>query len=84
MLARMSALLAKAFEAAAQLPEEAQDAIARALLAEIEARLDAEDDAKWDALFADPRSEEFLKRMADEVRADIDAGRTTDCDPLTR
>ena len=84
MLPSMSALLAKAIEAAALLPETEQDAIARALLADIRERLDAIGDAKWDALFADPRSDAVLKRLSDETLADLEAGRTLDCDPATR
>lgn len=61
----MSALLDKAISAIQKLPEEEQEAIAREVLERVEAN------ARWDALFADPRSEAVLKRLADEARDEI-------------
>ena len=53
----MTDLLRQAVAAAEKLPAEAQDALARAILRDIE------DDAKWDTSFADPRSERFFEEM---------------------
>jgi hypothetical protein len=71
----MNALLEKALSAIKLLPEAEQEAIALELLARVEA------DARWDALFADPRSEEVLRRLAAEAEADIERGDVLDCDP---
>ena len=57
----MNALLDKAISAIQKLPEAEQEAIAREVFERIEA------DARWDTLFADPRSEEALQRLADEA-----------------
>ncbi len=57
----MNALVDKAVFAIRKLPEAEQEAIAREILERREA------DARWDALFADPRSEALLKRFADEA-----------------
>jgi hypothetical protein len=64
MFCTMSALLDKAISAIRKLPEAEQEAIAREVLDRIEA------DARWDALFADPRSGALLKRLADEALAE--------------
>ena len=69
----MNALLAKAISAIRKLPEGEQEAIAREVLERIEA------DARWDALFADPRSEALLARLADEARDEIRQGKVFDC-----
>ncbi len=69
----MNALLDKAISAIRKLPETEQEAIACELLERIEA------DARWDALFADPRSEAALKRLADEARDEIRRGETFKC-----
>jgi hypothetical protein len=71
----MSALLDKAIAAIRELPEGEQDAIAREMLERIEA------DARWDKLFADPRSKDALKRLAAEAQADIERGDVFDFDP---
>lgn len=55
----MNALLDKAIFAVRRLPEAEQEATAREILERIEA------DARWDTLFADPRSETLLDRVAD-------------------
>jgi hypothetical protein len=60
----MNALLDKAIFAIRRLPEAQQEAIARELLERIEA------DARWEALFADPRSEALLERLAEVVDGD--------------
>ncbi len=74
----MTELLNKAFEAVSKLSREEQDAIARELIARIEA------DARWDELFPDPRSETLLKRLADEAEADEASGGVLDHDPANR
>ena len=71
----MTELLNKAFEAAKKLSSEDQDALGRELLERISA------DARWEELFADPRSRSFFAKMAAEVRADIAAGDVIDGDP---
>ena len=70
----MTPLLEKALEQLKALPTDAQEAIACDLLEMIRS------EAKWDQLFADPRSDAVLKRLADEA----DADETFDCDPATR
>ena len=74
----MNALLDKAIFAIRQLPEAEQEAIARELLERIEA------DARWDTLFADPRSEALLERLADEALDEIRRGEVIDGDPGDR
>ena len=71
----MNAMLDKATSAIRKLPEAEQEAIALELLARVEA------DARWEALLADPRSEEVLQRLAAEAEADIERGDVLDCDP---
>lgn len=74
----MSDLLNKAFEAAAKLSREQQDALAREILDRIKA------DSRWDELFADPRSEPFLSNLTDQIRSDIGQGDVLDYDPAHR
>ena len=62
----MNALLDKAISAIQKVPETEREAIAREVLERIAA------DTRWDRLFADPRSEALLERLADEARAEID------------
>ena len=71
----MTQLLEKAFEKAAQLPDEEQDEFARLMLAELEA------EQRWAELFARPESEDLLERLADEALAAHRAGRTRPLDP---
>lgn len=71
----MNALLDKAICAIRQLPEAEQEAIAR----EIPERIEA--DARWDALFADPRSKAVLSRLADEAFEEARRGDVLDFDP---
>jgi hypothetical protein len=75
MFCRMSALLDKAISAIRKLPEAEQEAIAREVLDRIEG------DARWDALFADLRSTNALKRLAAEAEAEIERGEVLDFDP---
>jgi hypothetical protein len=74
----MNALLDKAIFAVRKLPEAEQEAIARELLERIEA------DARWDALFADPRCEALLDRLADEALDEVRRGEVFDGDPGDR
>lgn len=64
----MTQLLDEALAKVAQLSPEQQDAIAELIPEELE------DEQHWDAAFA--RSQDALARLADQVRADIRAGRT--------
>ena len=66
----MNKLLKKAFEKAAELPDEKQETLAAIILEEMDS------DEKWDELFARPESEALLDKMTEEVREDIRAGRT--------
>lgn len=71
----MTQLLEEAFEKAAQLSDEEQDAFARLMLAELES------EQRWAELFARPESEDLLERMADEALAAHRAGQTRPLDP---
>lgn len=73
----MSEILNRAFEAARKLSLEEQDALGRELLERLA-------DAKWDALFADPRSKKFMAELSDEIDAEIAAGNVIDGDPGSR
>lgn len=72
----MTERLKQAFEqaAAALLPEE-QDQLADFVLK----LLDADDDSKWDATFAENPGK--FDRLADNALAEIHAGRATPVDP---
>jgi hypothetical protein len=65
----MTKLLQKAFEAAAQLPDQQQDELASMLLQEIAS------EQKWDAAFA--KSQDALAKLAREALKEHAAGRTT-------
>jgi hypothetical protein len=69
----MTRLLEEAIARAKQLPEGAQDAIARLVLDEIES------DRKWDELFT--RSPETLSKAADQAWAEHEAGLSEELDP---
>jgi len=69
----MTELLAKAFAEAAKLPNEEQDALARAVLEELAT------ERQWDELFS--RSEDVLGELAAEAKAEYRAGRTQKLDP---
>jgi len=69
----MTQLLEKAFVEAAKLPDEEQDALARAMLEELAA------ERRWDDLFG--RSEDVLGQLAAEAEAEYRAGRTQRLDP---
>ena len=69
----MTKLLKKAFEEAAKLPDEDQDALGQAVLAELAS------ERRWDELFA--RSTDVLSELAEEALAEHRAGRTKPLDP---
>ena len=72
----MTELLDKAFQSTSALPPEKQDELARLVLDQI-------DDAPWDRLLDEPRSQSFLERLAVEAKAEIAAGLAMDSDPAT-
>jgi hypothetical protein len=74
----MNALLDKAISAIQKLPEAEQEVIAREVLERLEA------DARWEKLFADPRSEALLERLADKAVDEIRRGDVIDGDPGNR
>lgn len=69
----MTELLQKAFDQAATLPPEDQDAIAARLIDEIES------ERRWDDLFS--RSQDLLEKMANEALAEHRSGLTEPLDP---
>lgn len=69
----MTELLVKAFQQAAQLPSEEQDAFARFLLEELAS------EEKWNKLFA--KSEDELTKVAQDIRAQIRKGKIEPLDP---
>jgi hypothetical protein len=70
----MTKALKKAFEAASKLPEAEQDALAAAILDELES------ERRWDELFE--RSAHTLAKLAKEALAEDRAGRTRPLDEL--
>ena len=64
----MTKLLEQVFQKTAALPDQAQDALAKFLLAEMA------DEAVWDTAFAGSQDE--LARMANEALAEYKAGKT--------
>ncbi len=71
----MTRLLEKAFEKASELAPDEQDEFARLMLAELES------EERWTKLFAHPKSETVLERLAKEALEDHHAGRTKPLDP---
>lgn len=69
-MSRMIDALKQAFDRAAQQPEDQQAAIAAAIMRMLD------DDARWDALFADPLTREALDLLAAEGIAEDDADET--------
>lgn len=69
----MTKLLEKAFAEAAKLPAEEQDALATAVLSEIES------ERRWDQLFTE--SADTLSELADEALAEHGRGRTKPLNP---
>ena len=70
----MTKALKKAFEAASKLPEAEQDALAAAILEELES------ERRWDELVQ--RSADTLAKLAQEALAEDRAGRTRPLDEL--
>jgi hypothetical protein len=70
----MTKLLQEAWARVSKLSDDEQDRIARELLEELE-------EAEWDLLIA--HSGDALKRMAEEARAEYEAGETEPLDPET-
>lgn len=62
--------LRDAFALAEQRSEQEQETLANLLLEELGA------EARWNALFADPRSDKLLERLVAEALAEDDAGET--------
>jgi TRAP-type C4-dicarboxylate transport system substrate-binding protein len=71
----MTKLLEKAFEEAAKLSDDDQDALAQAVFAELAS------ERRWDQLFA--ASTDVLSELAEEALAEHRAGRTKPLDPDT-
>lgn len=69
----MTKLMEKAVEALRSLPEEQQDAVAGFVLSEIES------DRQWSA--SSLRHADKLRKLADEAREDLRAGRASELDP---
>jgi len=69
----MTELLKKAFDEAARLPDDQQDAIASLLLEELKS------DRAWGEAF--DRSQDALEKLADEAIRDHKAGKTDEMDP---
>ena len=74
----MTKLLEKAIEAMRRLTEDAQDAVAREVLARIE------EEAEWDRLVSSPESGAWLEKEARAALADHDKGETLPFDPSDR
>jgi hypothetical protein len=70
----MTRSLKKAFEAASKLPEAEQNALAAAILEELES------ERRWDELFQ--HSADTLAKLAKEALAEDQAGRTRPLDDL--
>ncbi len=66
----MTQELQAVFAAAAQLPDEEQDALAAVITQEMNA------ERRWGELFASPESEDLLARLADTAIADHRGGRS--------
>ena len=71
----MNQLLEKAFTRASALPTAEQEALARRVLAELDA------DERWDELFARPESDDLLTRMADRALEAHRGGQTRRLNP---
>ncbi len=70
----MTGALKRAFEVASKLPDAEQDALAAAILEELES------ERRWDELFQ--RSADTLAKLAQEALAEDRAGRTRSLDDL--
>ena len=74
----MTKLLEKAIEKARKASADRQDLLGAIMLEALEA------DERWEALLADPRSEEALARLAAQAREEIERGEVLDEDPSDR
>ena len=80
----MNKLLKKAFEKAAELPDEKQETLAAIILEEMDSdeKWDGIDgDARWEELFARPESQILLERMADKALKEIQEGKSKPLSP---
>lgn len=73
----MTPMMAALIEEIVALPAEQQDQLAERIRAEME------EDLRWDALFADPRSENLLSKLAAEALEEYNRGETLPLDPET-
>jgi hypothetical protein len=64
----MTKLLEDAFSKARELPEDEQDTIGALILREIDS------EARWDELFAHPKSADVLSQLADQALEQVRAG----------
>lgn len=74
----MTKLLEKAIEAMRRLSDDAQDAVAREVLARIEG------EAEWDRLSSSPASRAWLEKSARAALEEHDKGETLPFDPSDR
>ena len=74
----MSNAVEQALAELKQLPEDAQELVVEEFLELIRS------EAKWDKLFADPRSEGLLERLAVEADEEDKRGEAYDFDPATK
>jgi hypothetical protein len=66
----MAERLKQAFALAGQRSEEEQQVLAKLVFQELQVS------ARWEALFADPRSDKFLEQLVNEALAEDDTGET--------
>ena len=71
----MTQTMAALIEEIVALPAEQQNELAERIRAELDA------DRRWDALFADPRSEDVLSQLAAEALEEYNRGETRALDP---
>jgi hypothetical protein len=70
----MTSLMEQAIAVASRLTEDEHDAIASIILREIES------EARWDQLFADPKSADLLSRLADKAMSELQVGKVRTLD----
>lgn len=71
----MTPMMAALIDEIAAMPAAAQNELAELIRAELES------ERRWDALFADPRSENVLSMLAAEALAEYNRGETLPLDP---
>ena len=76
----MTKLVQEVFGKLEQLPEAEQDAIADALR---DLLPDAGQEAEWERLTADPRSDQLIELLVSKAELEVEAGETADRDPGT-